>query len=224
ARAILVTTPQEVAQADIRKSISFCKVVHMEIFGILENMSGLKCPHCQKTIGLFGTGGGEQTAKSYSLPLLGKIPFDLEMVLCGDGGVAYLENFPNTDVSRTFREVADAMGKNRFEKTDSIANDQEIFVVPVADGKLTPHFHRCEQFDMIYVEDDKIVRKETRTPPPHEPDLIPKWLRRLGANVIIAGGMGQQAVDLFRQCGITVVTRTTVDDAETLVMSYLNNT
>ncbi len=58
ARAIIVTTPQEIALADVRKSISFCKTVKMEIFGLIENMSGFPCPHCGETIDLFGSGGG----------------------------------------------------------------------------------------------------------------------------------------------------------------------
>ena len=63
AKAIIVTTPQEVSLADVRKSISFCKTVKMEIFGLIENMSSFICPHCNKTIDLFGFGGGERTAR-----------------------------------------------------------------------------------------------------------------------------------------------------------------
>ena len=76
AKAIIVTTPQEVALADVRKSINFCKTVKMEIYGLLENMSGFSCPHCSETIALFGSGGGEKTAVQMGIPFLGKIPFD----------------------------------------------------------------------------------------------------------------------------------------------------
>ena len=58
AKAIIVTTPQEVALADVRKSINFCKTVKMEIFGLIENMSGFLCPHCGEMVELFGAGGG----------------------------------------------------------------------------------------------------------------------------------------------------------------------
>ena len=74
ARAVIVTTPQEVALADIRKSISFCRNVGMEIFGIIENMSGYTCPHCKTAVDIFGTGGGERTALTQGIPFLGKIP------------------------------------------------------------------------------------------------------------------------------------------------------
>ncbi|MCP4622427.1 MAG: Mrp/NBP35 family ATP-binding protein, partial [bacterium] len=89
ARAIIVTTPQEVALADVRKSINFCKTVKIDIFGLIENMSGFECPHCSKMVDLFGSGGGEKTAKTAGIPFLGKIPFDSKMVSCGDSGKFY---------------------------------------------------------------------------------------------------------------------------------------
>ncbi|WP_319575390.1 Mrp/NBP35 family ATP-binding protein [uncultured Desulfobacter sp.] len=87
AKGIIVTTPQEVALADVRKSISFCKTVKMEIIGVLENMAGYTCPHCNKHIDLFKSGGGEKTAKAQDLNFLGSIPFDSRVVESGDDGV-----------------------------------------------------------------------------------------------------------------------------------------
>ncbi|WP_289022661.1 Mrp/NBP35 family ATP-binding protein [Desulfobacter postgatei] len=87
ARGIIVTTPQEVALADVRKSISFCKTVKMQTLGIIENMAGYTCPHCNKHIDLFKSGGGEKTAKAQDLNFLGSIPFDTRVVESGDDGV-----------------------------------------------------------------------------------------------------------------------------------------
>lgn len=109
AKAIIVTTPQEVSLADVRKSINFCKVVKMEIFGLIENMSGFACPHCQSVIDLFGSGGGEKTAVSAGIPFLGKIPFDQKMVECGDAGISYQKQNKDTPVSDAFRAVAQKM-------------------------------------------------------------------------------------------------------------------
>ncbi|MDD5205410.1 MAG: Mrp/NBP35 family ATP-binding protein [Desulfobacterales bacterium] len=88
AQAIVVTTPQEVSLADVRKSINFCRQVKMEILGIVENMSGLQCPHCGKEIELFGARGGELLAVKEGIPLLGKLPIDPEVVRHGDSGRA----------------------------------------------------------------------------------------------------------------------------------------
>ncbi len=109
AKAIIVTTPQEVALADVRKSINFCKIVKMEIHGLIENMSGLYCPHCGKMIDLFGSGGGEKTASQMGIRFLGKIPFDLKMVACGDSGICYQESHRDSAVTQAFRDVAQTM-------------------------------------------------------------------------------------------------------------------
>jgi Mrp family chromosome partitioning ATPase len=109
AQAVIVTTPQKVSLADVRKSINFCKTVKMEIFGLIENMSGLICPHCNCDVDLFGKGGGEDTASQMGVSFLGRIPFDPEMVSCTDAGVAYLEKHPDSPVSNAYRKIADIL-------------------------------------------------------------------------------------------------------------------
>lgn len=111
AKAIIVTTPQEVSLADVRKSINFCKIVKMEIFGLIENMSGFICPHCNKTIDLFGAGGGEKTALETGIEFLGKIPFDQNVVTCGDSGISLIDKHPDSPVAKAFDGVADKMAK-----------------------------------------------------------------------------------------------------------------
>jgi Mrp family chromosome partitioning ATPase len=92
ARAIIVTTPQEISLADVRKSINFCRKMNMEIMGLVENMSGLRCPHCGKSIDLFKTEGGQLTAKKEGLRLLASLPIEPEVVKMGDmGDISYLD-------------------------------------------------------------------------------------------------------------------------------------
>jgi predicted Fe-Mo cluster-binding NifX family protein len=98
------------------------------------------------------------------------------------------------------------------------------FAIPMAEGKLTAHFGHCKEFAIIDVEGNEIKEKSVLIPPPHEPGVLPKWLHDLGANVIIAGGMGQRAIQLFDQAGIKVMVGAPVEDPEVLVKSYLNNT
>ncbi len=109
AQGIIVTTSQEVALADVRKSINFCKTVKMKIFGLVENMSSYYCPHCGKPVDLFGSGGGEKTASSSGIAFLGKIPFDPNMVKCGDTGTAYQEQYPDSPVTKMFLKIAEKM-------------------------------------------------------------------------------------------------------------------
>ncbi|MGD8263059.1 MAG: NifB/NifX family molybdenum-iron cluster-binding protein [Desulfobacterales bacterium] len=98
------------------------------------------------------------------------------------------------------------------------------FAIPLADGKLTAHFGHCQEFAIIEVEENEITKKETLVPPPHEPGVLPSWLHSLGANVIIAGGMGGRAIDLFKQNDINVIIGAPALEPEELVRSYLNNT
>jgi ATP-binding protein involved in chromosome partitioning len=112
AKAIIVTTPQEVALADVRKSINFCKTVRMDVFGLIENMSGLNCPHCGELIELFGTGGGERTAKEMGVRFLGRIPFDPHVVICGDSGACYQDAHTNSAVTKAFTDVAQTISQS----------------------------------------------------------------------------------------------------------------
>ena len=98
------------------------------------------------------------------------------------------------------------------------------FAIPMANGKLAAHFGHCQVFAFINVEGDEITNKEFRIPPPHEPGILPEWLLQKGTNVVIAGGMGRRAIDLFNQAGITVVTGESPEEPTTLVQKYLNNT
>jgi predicted Fe-Mo cluster-binding NifX family protein len=98
------------------------------------------------------------------------------------------------------------------------------FAIPLANGKLTAHFGHCQEFALIDVTDNKIGEKTFLEPPPHEPGVLPKWLHELGTTVIIAGGMGNRALQLFDQAGIKVVTGAPVEDPEVLVNNYLDNT
>lgn len=78
--AIIVTTPQQVATADVRKEINFCKKVNFNILGVIENMSGFICPYCAECTNIFSSGGGEQLAKQLDLRYLGNIPIDPSFV------------------------------------------------------------------------------------------------------------------------------------------------
>jgi ATP-binding protein involved in chromosome partitioning len=103
------------------------------------------------------------------------------------------------------------------------SGDRIIFAVPVAGGKLSAHFGHCEQFALIETENGEIKGKSMHVPPPHEPGVLPKWLHDKGAHVIIAGGMGTRAQQLFNENGIKVVIGAQSDVPEVLVHQYLSN-
>lgn len=116
AHALVVTTPQEIALADVRKSLNFCSHVKMNVVGLVENMSGLVCPHCSKTVDIFKSGGGEKTANDFDVPFLGKIPMDPKVVLGGDDGQPYLASEIDSPAVDAFNELVNRVEKAMSEK------------------------------------------------------------------------------------------------------------
>ncbi|MBC8419893.1 MAG: Mrp/NBP35 family ATP-binding protein [Desulfobacterales bacterium] len=110
AEALIVTTPQEISLADVRKSINFCRQVKLKILGVVENMSGLLCPHCGKEVPIFGSGGGERMAAQMGVPLLGRIPIDAEMVDSGDrGDLKGLVDKPDLEINAAYKKILEGI-------------------------------------------------------------------------------------------------------------------
>jgi Mrp family chromosome partitioning ATPase len=105
AKAIVVTTPQEVSLADVRKSINFCKQLNMEILGLVENMGPFYCPHCGERVELFKSGGGEKTAELLSVPFLGTIPFYQAVIKASDEGRPIMSTKGDSDFHRAFESI-----------------------------------------------------------------------------------------------------------------------
>ena len=95
------------------------------------------------------------------------------------------------------------------------------FAVPLAGGVLCNHFGHSEKFAIVDTEDGQIRNTEFLIPPPHEPGVLPRWLQELGVKVVIAGGMGRRAQDIFGQQGIEVVVGAPSATAEALIQNYL---
>ena len=105
--SVIVTTPQEVALLDSRKAVVFSQMVHVPVMGIVENMSGFKCPHCGKDIDLFKMGGGEKAARELQVPFLGRIPFDPDIVKDCDMGKPFVASKPDSPASKAFEAITD---------------------------------------------------------------------------------------------------------------------
>jgi len=103
--AVVVTTPQDVALLDSRKSIGFARALGLEVLGVIENMSGFKCPHCGKPIDLFKTGGGEKAAKDLGVKFLGAVPIDPDIVIDTDAGVPFITHKETSDATNAFRNI-----------------------------------------------------------------------------------------------------------------------
>lgn len=105
ASAVLVTTPQDLAVSDVRRSVGFCRAVKLPVLGIVENMSGFACPNCGHQVDIFKTGGGEALASETNVPFLGKVPLDPAIVANGDDGHPPTSEANVTGSVRAFGEI-----------------------------------------------------------------------------------------------------------------------
>jgi len=232
--AIIVTTPQDVATADVRKSIVFCHRLELPVLGVVENMSGFVCPACGTVTDIFKTGGGERMAADMGVPFLGRIPIDPAVGEACDEGKPYVDSHRGTGIAETFARIAAPVlalsNGSATEHAHNTANKGEERImkiaIPVMDGKLCAHFGHCDQFALLDVDAEAKTVTGTRmlTPPPHEPGVLPRWLHEQGANLIIAGGMGSRAQSLFAENGITVVVGASEGTPEALAKQYLDGT
>lgn len=109
--AVIVTTPQDVAVLDAIKAVKFIEKLELPVIGIIENMSGMICPHCSGTIDLFGRGGGAKAAADLGVPYLGSIPLDPSMVKAGDEGRPYVLRHADTPTWKAVDEVMENLIK-----------------------------------------------------------------------------------------------------------------
>jgi ATP-binding protein involved in chromosome partitioning len=105
--AIIVTTPQDVAVLDARKSIQFAKELKIPLVGIIENMSGFTCPHCGSETDIFKRGGGEKAAKELKVTFLGRVPFQSEFVEYADKGTPFVSFQEKSKSAEAFMSIVD---------------------------------------------------------------------------------------------------------------------
>jgi len=120
---IVVTTPQEVAMLDSRKSIQFARQLNIPYIGIIENMSGFICPYCSKEINLFGKGGGEKAASELGIDFLGDIPIDKEIVDLSDSGKAFIKHGDKGSIAfkkfeKIVKSIESIFNSNRNKRED----------------------------------------------------------------------------------------------------------
>lgn len=99
----------------------------------------------------------------------------------------------------------------------------KIIAIPLENGVLCGHFGHCEQFAIVHIENSTIAEMQVVTPPEHVPGLYPRWVAGFGVTDVIAGGMGQKAIDLFNQQEISAHTGAPTNTAEELVRAFINH-
>lgn len=104
---VVISTPQQVAVMDARKTIAMSQTMKRNVLGIIENMSGFKCPHCEKHIDLYPPGGPKKAAEDFNVELLGKVPFETEVGQQGDAGLPFVLKYPDSESSQAFKKIVE---------------------------------------------------------------------------------------------------------------------
>jgi len=199
--AVIITTPQQVAVVDVKKCITFCRQLDLPVLGVIENMSGIVCPHCNQRIDVFAGNGGQEMARDFGVPFLGKIPMDPALAHACDLGAPFVDTAPRNPTAEAmclaFQPVLELDGQfvetsvrpalekenymNQKEKKDTMK-----IAIPTTNGKLSAHFGHCEEFALVDVnEQTKEIANVTKLQPPaREPGVLPKWLSEQKADVI----------------------------------------
>lgn len=97
--------------------------------------------------------------------------------------------------------------------------------IPTADGRLCTHFGHCREFALVSIDPEKkeIINTEMIPPPPHEPGVLPQWLRQMGCDLVIAGGMGQRAISMFNHYGIRLYTGAPSKTPREIVTDFMHD-
>ncbi len=237
--AVVVTTPQDIAVSDVRRSINFCEQVNLPVLGVIENMSGFVCPHCHDKIDIFKSGGGEEMAKDMGVNFLGQIPLEPDIVTASDEGRPYIYFYNKSETAKKIQAIIEKMvnalgdelpvsttPKEVKKSSESLPENIVRYAIPISDGKLCMHFGHSDKFAFIDYDknENKIVKSKVLNPPPHEPGVLPEWCHENQVHTIIAGGMGQRAQSLFEEKKVHVITGASVDTPENLVISHVNDT
>ena len=120
--AVVVTTPQQLAITDVKKCITFCKQLNLPILGVIENMSGFVCEHCNQKTDIFGHNGGEQMANDYDIPFLGSIPIDANMVQAADTGKPFIYFANQTQAGKSLNNAFEPLIQSDIPLGENLSN------------------------------------------------------------------------------------------------------
>lgn len=210
---VIVTTPQQMSLADVRKAISMFQTPELKqnVFGIVENMSWFTpLEHAEEKYFLFGNGGGELLAKEYNIDLLSQIPLVNGMAEAADKGSFY--NYQQSKpIQDNFREITakliDKLNASKLNKVNSIKM-KKIAVPVTSDNQIDDHFGHCEYYSVFTISENNEVTKTELIKSQQGcgcKSNIASVLADDGVTVMLAGGIGGGAINVLNNAGIEVV-------------------
>lgn len=211
---VIVTSPQELVSMIVAKAVNMAEMMDVPILGLVENMSFFRCPDNGKDYAIFGDSHIEEIAQKHKLKVLAKLPIDPAIARSCDQGE--IESLHPSEMNAV-TNVLERIGQTCCEK-----ENVSMRIAVASEGKnVTEHFGHCVNF-MIFDAENQVITKEESIPNPgHKPGFLPNFLADRGVNVIISGGMGGGAIDIFNERNVKVVTGA-AGDARAVVQAYLD--
>lgn len=203
---IIVTSPQELVSMIVSKAVKMAKMMNIPVLGIVENMAYLECPDCHSRINVFGDSHIEEIANRHQIQTIAKLPLNPAIAeLCDKGLIELFEG-------DYLKHIVDVIEKMEVSK---------MKIAVASEGSMvTEHFGHCEGFLIFEAENEKIIGSEMVPNPGHRPGFLPNFLHDRGVNVIISGGMGEGAIDIFNEKNIEVIVGAS-GDAKIAAEAYL---
>lgn len=210
---VIITTPQELVSMIVSKAVKMAEIMNIPVIGLVENMSYFKCPDNGKKYQIFGESHIDEIAEKHNLKVLAKLPIDPRISAACDKGM--IELFEGD----WFEPLSESLEEYRKIKNGEETETMKIAVA--CEGKqVTEHFGHCQNFLIYHVENEKITEEKSIPNPGHKPGFLPNFLADRGVTVMISGGMGGGAVDIFNERNVEVIVGAS-GDAKTAVENYL---
>lgn len=215
---VIVSTPQQVALLDVRKSLKFAGLLNLPVIGIVENMSGFVCPHCGETVDIFKTDGTLKTAADFGTEVLGKIPLEPQVVNATDSGKPYVTLYAETAAGRAMAQI----GEKVVNKVEELADREIVVAIPSENGTLNPHFGHTNYFTLYTVKRKTVsAQEEVAVIEGSHSDVI-AWLKNeKKVEVVIAGGMGNEAANICHSFGMKLFRGVGVGKCSSIIQLYI---
>lgn len=233
--AVVVTTPQDVATSDVRRSISFCQQLELKVIGVVENMSGFRCPHCDTVTEIFKSGGGENMAEEMGVPFLGRIPIDPNIGIACDEGRPFIYHYSKTETAKAFNEIVEplltlpelATAASTAKSNTQLFSAKHLKIAfPRTDNAMSGDLGQAQEFMVVSVDRDqrKISGQKLLEPPADYSKDWAEWLRQEGVNVIISSDIDADLQKALKDKAIQIFVGVPDITPEELVSRYLAGT
>lgn len=196
---IVLTSPQELVSMIVGKAVNMAKEMNVPILGLVENYSYVECGNCKEHISVFGKSHIDEISKKYGIPVLAKLPIDPSIAEAIDGG--NVEELQGTWLDDAADVVAQLLPVETEKKNERV----KIAVTSTESGNVHEHFGRCETFTIYELEGDNLIHREVLKNTGSGHEEVANFIKELGANVVICGGIGAPAMNLLMEAGILVI-------------------